>query len=96
MIATIQQGQPALTVVYQDTTINFFDLTSFYFGIEVDLKPSQGDVPTAGTLTIECIDPKGKSIKKKDFRFETNGGLVQDMLQVKVSLRHIVLLAGRD
>lgn len=26
------QGQPAMTVVYPDTTVQYFDLTSFYFG----------------------------------------------------------------
>ena len=26
------QGQPAMTVVYPDTTVQYFDLTSFFFG----------------------------------------------------------------
>ena len=31
-LPTITQGQPAMTVVYPDTTVQYFDLKSFYFG----------------------------------------------------------------
>ena len=83
------QGQPSMTTVYQDSTVEYFDLESFYFGCVTGAENSEAAVPAGCSVTVECISPQGKSIAKQSFAFKvTSGGLtpacIQDMVQAKV------------
>ena len=81
--ATIEQGTPMMTAVYPDTTVLFFDLTSFYFGCIVALQNTAADPPVPCTVTTTCVNPAGKTVATQSFVFATNGGLAQDMVQAK-------------
>ena len=83
-----------MTTVYQDSTIDFFDLSSFYYGCVVGLQKSQADVLTYCFVDIECIGPQGKSVAKESFEFDANGGLVQDMAQALVMISPVASLCG--
>ena len=83
--ATIVQGQPAMNAAYPDSTIEYFDLKSFYFGTVVAAEQSAAAVPATATVTAECFNTAGKSVKKQTFTFKSNGGLVQDMIIAKMN-----------
>ena len=75
-----------MTTVYQDSTIAYFDLTSFYFGCVTSLAQGSAATLLNCTLTATCGNPEGALVKRQSFRFTTNGGLTQQMVQAKVSL----------
>ena len=44
-LPTVLQGQPSITSVYPDSTVDFLDLISFYFGCVIGLRNSQAAPP---------------------------------------------------
>ena len=74
-----------MTTVYQDSTIDSFDLKSFFFGCTAATKVSAVQLPVNCTTTVQCINSQGQSSTPETFAFVTNGGLVQDMVQAQVS-----------
>ncbi len=82
---TIAQGTPEMTTVYQDTTVDFFDLISFYFGCVIGLEQGQADAVESCTVAATCVNPAGKTVATQSFPFVSNGGLVQNMVQAKPS-----------
>ena len=89
--ATIEQGQPSMTTDYPDSTVDYLDLESFYFGCVTGLENSQAARPAGCAVTAECIGPNGEKIAKQSFPFKvTSGGLtpaiIQDMVPAKVCI----------
>ena len=74
-----------MTTVYQDTTIDHFDLSSFFFGCVVGLDNGQADPAISCTVTATCVNPAGKTVASQSFNFMSNGGLVQNMVEAKPS-----------
>lgn len=78
-----------MTTVYQDSTVEYLDLVSFYFGCTTRLGNSEAAKPAGCSVIAECISPQGTSIAKQSFAFKlTSGGLtpaiVQDMALAEV------------
>lgn len=82
-VDTIEEGTPEMTVVYQDTTVNFFDLTYFYFGCVIGLENRQADLVESCTVTATCVNPAGVTVATQNFPFVSNGGVLQNMVQAK-------------
>lgn len=78
--ATLEQGQPAMTTVYADSTIFAFDLHSFFFGLVTGLEASFVGVPVSGSLTVTGIDTTGRTVGTQTFEFVAQG-LQQQMIQ---------------
>lgn len=75
-----------MTTVYQDTTVVFFDLFSFFFGCATGLKNSMADPLVSCTVAATCVNPAGQIVSTpQSFSFVSNGGLVQDMVEAKPS-----------
>ncbi|ORY18544.1 hypothetical protein BCR34DRAFT_596133 [Clohesyomyces aquaticus] len=52
-VVTIQQGAPAMTVYYADSTIEYFDLNPFYYACARGTDASIVGNPTSCTITAE-------------------------------------------
>ena len=74
-----------MTTVYQDTTVVFFDLFSFYFGCATGLEQSQADPVVSCTVAATCVNPAGQIVATQSFSFVSNGGLLQNMVEAKPS-----------
>ena len=90
--ATITQGQTSMTTEYQDGTVDYLDLDSFYSGCATGLGNFEAARPAGCSVIAECISPQEKSIARQSFAFKvTSGGLtpalVQDMALAKVFFR---------
>ena len=68
-IPTIQQGDPEMTTVYQNSNVTFFDLTSFFYGCSADVL-----LPLGCKITATCVDPAGQVVASDIFDFDGNGG----------------------
>lgn len=94
--ATILEGQPAMTIVFSDSTFDYLALKSFYFGCVVGLENSEVALLTGCSVTIECIDSQQKSVAKQSFDFKLTGAAVQDMVQAKVCWQLSVISSGQE
>lgn len=76
-LATLPQGQPAMTVNYPDSTIDHFDLNSFYYGCALSTQASVAGVPVSCTISIKGYsDDAGKQlVAEQSFWFSV--GLLQ-------------------
>lgn len=75
-----------MTTVYQDTTVVFFDLFSFFFACATGLEQSQVGLPMSCTVTATCVNPAGQIVSTpQSFSFVSNGGLLQNMVEAKLS-----------
>ncbi|KAK3080511.1 hypothetical protein LTS18_000649 [Coniosporium uncinatum] len=83
--ATVLQGQPAMTVNYQDSTVDHFDLRSFYFGCAAGLQNGAVSLPLTCTVTATGKDRKGKQVARQSFKFQSNGGLRQNQIKATLS-----------
>ena len=71
-----------MTTVYQDTTVDFFDLTSLYYGCEDNTQVDPATVLTSCSITATCISPKGQQVAQQNFNFVANGALSQQMIGI--------------
>ena len=62
LTATIEQGPALMTTVYQDTTINFFDVTSLYYACNLKNETSTATVPISCSISATCINPSGQQV----------------------------------
>lgn len=71
-VATVLQGQPSMTVNYPDSTIDHFDLKSFYYGCVVGSQESVVGVLQSCTVTIKGYsDFDGKNeVAEQEFSFD--------------------------
>lgn len=83
-VSTILQGTPALTVLYADSTIDHFSFFSFFLGCVVASEETVLGVPQPCTITVTGIDKNGKQVAQQDFKFNTNNGLSQQMIEAKL------------
>ncbi|KAL8688348.1 MAG: hypothetical protein Q9218_005722 [Villophora microphyllina] len=82
--ATDIQKRPAVTAVYQGSTINSFDLESFWYGCVSGLENDIANYPIPCEIFLEFIDTSGNSVKKQSFDFGANGDrFLQDQIQAK-------------
>jgi len=79
--ATLEQGQPAMTTVYDDSTVFAFDLHSFFFGFVTGLEASFAGLPVSGSLTVTGIDTTGRTVGSQTIEFVGQGLLQQQMIQ---------------
>ena len=84
-VVTVEQGTPEMTTVYQDTTVVFFDLFSFFFGCAIGLEQSVADPPVSCTVAATCVNPAGQIVAIQSFSFESNGGVLQNMVKAELS-----------
>ncbi|KAF1912824.1 hypothetical protein BDU57DRAFT_457191, partial [Ampelomyces quisqualis] len=72
-VLTSSQGQPAMTVNYPDSTVDSFDLTSFYYGCAVGTQTSVLGVPTSCSISIKGYsdDAGTKLVAEQSFSFTT-------------------------
>ena len=70
---TVLQGPPAMTTLYDDTTVDFFDLLYLYYGCTVG--ETAAGVPAGCTITATCIIPSNKTVPTQSFNFPTTGAL---------------------
>jgi len=66
-----------MTVNYEDSTIDHFDLRSFYYGCAAGLQNGAASLPLTCTVTATGKNRAGKQVAKQSFKFQTNGGLRQ-------------------
>jgi hypothetical protein len=66
-----------MTVNYADSTIDNFDLFSFYFGCATNLANDITQIVETCLVTVTGKDKNGKVIKKQSFAFKDEGGLSQ-------------------
>ena len=81
--ATVEQGTPALTVIYQDTTVDHFDFNSFFFGCALDTVEGAASAPQTCTVTVTGFDKNNKQVAQQKFNF-VQDGLSQQMVQAKL------------
>jgi hypothetical protein len=82
-LATLQQGQPAMTTNYGDSTIDHFDLYSFYYGCALSAQASVLGVPQSCTISIKgyADDQATKLVAEQSFQFTV--GLLQANAQMQ-------------
>jgi len=74
-----------MTVNYQDSTVDHFDLRSFYFGCAAGLQNGAVSLPLTCTVTATGKDRKGKQVARQSFKFQSNGGLRQNQIKATLS-----------
>ncbi|KAF2028332.1 hypothetical protein EK21DRAFT_90750 [Setomelanomma holmii] len=86
-LATVQQGQPSMTTNYADSTIDHFDLHSFYFGCALGTQASVLGVPQSCTVSIKGYedDQATKLVTEQSFSFSV-GVLQTNAQMVKASV----------
>lgn len=78
--ATLTQGTPEMTTVYDDSTVSYLNLYSFFYGCALGLEESLTSVPESCNITITGFDPSGKQVATQTFAFVADG-LSQQMIQ---------------
>ena len=78
-----------MTTLYQDSTVDYFDLESFFFGCVSGLENSQAARPAGCTVIAKCISSQEKTIAKESFTSKVTSGrtlpaVIQDMAPAKV------------
>jgi hypothetical protein len=74
-----------MTVDYEDSTIDHFDLNSFYYGCVTGLEESATAVVISCTVTVTGKDKNGDTIKQQSFPFTSNDGLIQQQEEAVLS-----------
>ncbi|KAF3046784.1 hypothetical protein E8E11_009308 [Didymella keratinophila] len=71
-VATVTQGQPAMTVNYADSTIDHFSLKSFYYGCSSASQASVAALPVSCTVSIKgyADDKATQLIASQSFDFK--------------------------
>lgn len=77
LVATITQGQPEMTTVYDNSTITEFDLYSFFFGCALDTQNTVVDAAQACTVTVTGLNVSGEQVAEQSFSFEPTGVAAQ-------------------
>ncbi|KAF1945090.1 hypothetical protein EJ02DRAFT_370332 [Clathrospora elynae] len=85
-LVTIQQGTPAMTVNYADSTIDSFDLYSFYYGCTLNTQASLLGVPTSCNITVTgyADDQATNQLAKKTFNFDVGTAQTNAQMQKAV------------
>ena len=78
--ATILQGTPEMSAVYDDSTISNFTLSSFFYECALGSEESLAGAPISCTITLTGFSSRGKQIAKQDFSFVADG-LEQQMIE---------------
>lgn len=83
-VATLTQGQPAMSVNYADSAIDHFDLKSFYYGCAVGTQLTVIGVPTSCKITITGYSDIAatQKVAEQTFEFKTGNGLLQTNAQM--------------
>ena len=81
-VATILQGTPEMTAVYEDSTISNFTLGSFFWGCVLGSEESVASDPMSCTITLTGFSSAGKQIARQSFSFMADG-LEQQMIEAK-------------
>lgn len=81
-LATISQGQPAMTVNYADSTIDHFDLSSFYYACVYATEASIAAKPQSCTLTIRGYKDDAAKQLVAEQSFDFNVGVFQTNAQM--------------
>ena len=71
-----------MTTVYQDTTVDYFDLESLYYGCVLSTETTAVVSLTSCSITATCVNTKGKQVAQQSFDFVANGALSQQMVEV--------------
>jgi len=89
-VATVQQGQPAMTVNYADSTVDHFDLKSFYYGCALGSEASVAGVPLPCTITVRGYsDYNGEDlVATQNFDYKVG------FLQLQTQMQKAVLGSG--
>ena len=95
--ATILQGTPEMTAVYDDSTVSNFTLGSFYYGCVLASEETEAGDPMDCTLTLSGFNAGGKLVAKQDFKFVADG-LEQQMIEASpvgfVQVQFITFVIG--
>lgn len=78
--ATILQGTPEMTTVYDDSTIDSLTLHSFFYGCAVATEESITSDTDSCNITITGFSSSGKQVAKQTFDFVADG-LSQQMVK---------------
>lgn len=84
-LATVQQGQPSMMTNYADSTVDHFDLKSFYYGCSSASQASVAAVPVSCTVTIKgyADDAARQLVATQSFAFTVGSGtLLQTSAQM--------------
>jgi hypothetical protein len=89
-VATVQQGQPAMTVNYADSTVDHFDLKSFYYGCALGSEASVAGVPLPCMITVRGYsDYNGEDlVATQNFDYKVG------FLQLQTQMQKAVLSSG--
>jgi hypothetical protein len=88
-VATVAQGQPSMTVNYSDSTIDHFDLKSFFFGCVLATQVSILGKPISCTVTVKGYKDVGKKELAGSQTFSFDAGLLQTQAQmVKADVKY--------
>jgi len=81
----IEQGTPAMTVNYPDSTIKSFDLHSFYFGLVLDSENDVASKPISGSILVTGYPSSGGTVTAT-FTYTVSGLLTVQADMIKASL----------
>lgn len=82
--ATIDQGAPYLTAVYEESSIASFNFYSFFFGCALGTEETVVGVPQSCNLTVTGFNAQGKQVAQQAFAFVSNEGLNQQMVEANL------------
>ena len=82
--ATMLQGTPEMTTVYDDSTVTSLTLHSFFYGCSLGTEQSLVSVPLSCNITITGFSSSGNQTAQQIFAFVADG-LEQQMVQAKPS-----------
>lgn len=93
-----------MTVDYPDSTIEFFHLSSFYYGCTLNTENSDAGMPTSCTITITGYDVDGTTVAgPQSFAFVGAGtsqqqqlAIVESSFQQNKVYNIVFVLAGAD
>lgn len=85
-VATVQQGQAAMTVNYADSTVDHFDLKSFYYGCALASQASVAGVPLSCTIMVRGYsDDNGENlVATQNFDYKVGFLQLQSQMQKAV------------
>ena len=82
-LATLQQGQPSMTVRYAGSQVDSFDLKEFYYGCALATKQSLVTLPTSCSIIVQGF-AQGSTTPKatKEFKFAVKLGQMNAQMQL--------------
>ena len=83
-VATLLQGTPEMTTVYDDSTVKSLTLDSFFYGCALGAEESLVSLPLSCSITVTGFNSSGKQAAKQPFPFVADG-LQQQMIEAKPS-----------